>query len=293
MNPQKVGKQLPSGAEDRKAIPVLTGVLDYFPMALAAVAAVSRAGNEQHNPGQPIHWARGKSTDHGDCAVRHLMQRGTRDVDGTPHSAKAAWRVLALLQEECEEEIGFQPEFSPEREAEHGNMEDRDDDGRSVSAIMERIPVADGAKEESGGNGRLQEATDRAMAGGGSGISVPDRQPVRSPARRTVEVHVPGPGLGRFGAWGDPHVPAAGCEGSVAAQAPPQAAPERDFVETGQLMSVCMQLRRETQALSLLLMRWPEARDRDWKGRWDATRIRISQLLEDLPRASSLKGEGR
>lgn len=93
---------LPTDATERKAVPITTGVLDYFPAALAEVARVSKAGNDQHNPGQPLHWARGKSTDHADCAVRHLMDRGTIDTDGMRHSAKAAWRALALLQEELE-----------------------------------------------------------------------------------------------------------------------------------------------------------------------------------------------
>lgn len=88
----------------RKSYPVLTGVLDYFPDALLAVAEVSRLGNEQHNPGQPLHWAKEKSTDHGNTAVRHIMQRGTRDSDGGRHTAKAAWRILAMLQTEIETE---------------------------------------------------------------------------------------------------------------------------------------------------------------------------------------------
>jgi len=79
-------------------------VLDYFPAALAAVARVSKAGNDQHNPGKPLHWARGKSNDHADCIGRHLVDRGTFDVDGQRHSAKLAWRALALLQEEIEAE---------------------------------------------------------------------------------------------------------------------------------------------------------------------------------------------
>lgn len=93
---------LPTEAKARKAIPICTGVLDYFPDALAAVAEVSRLGNEQHNPGQPLHWARGKSTDQEDCLVRHLLERGTIDTDGSRHSAKLAWRALAILQLEIE-----------------------------------------------------------------------------------------------------------------------------------------------------------------------------------------------
>ena len=85
-------------------MPITTGVLDYFPAALLAVAEVSKAGNDQHNPGQPLHWAREKSADHADCLVRHLLDRGTRDSDGWRHSAKMAWRALALLQTEIEQE---------------------------------------------------------------------------------------------------------------------------------------------------------------------------------------------
>jgi hypothetical protein len=94
---------LPEDAKARKNIPMVRGLLDYFPNALAAVAEVSRVGNNQHNPGQPMHHARGKSTDHADCIVRHLMGRGAVDTDGVRHTAKAAWRALALLQEELEE----------------------------------------------------------------------------------------------------------------------------------------------------------------------------------------------
>lgn len=93
---------LPTDAKERKDTPIVSGVLDYFPAALAEVARVSKAGNDQHNPGQPMHHARGKSSDHADCVVRHLMERGTIDTDGMRHSAKVAWRALALLQEELE-----------------------------------------------------------------------------------------------------------------------------------------------------------------------------------------------
>lgn len=93
---------LPEDSAERKAIPLASGVLDYFPNALAAVAQVSKAGNDQHNPGQPLHWSRGKSTDHADTIVRHLVDRGKVDSDGQLHSAKVAWRALALLEEELE-----------------------------------------------------------------------------------------------------------------------------------------------------------------------------------------------
>lgn len=98
---------LSADAKERKDIPITTGVLDYFPLAMAAVAQVSKAGNDQHNPGQPLHWARGKSTDHHDCIARHLIDRGTLDTDGMRHSAKLAWRALAALQVELEQEKGL------------------------------------------------------------------------------------------------------------------------------------------------------------------------------------------
>lgn len=93
---------LPTDKQARKERPIASGVLSYFPDAIAEVAYVSYVGNQQHNPGQPMHWSRHKSTDHADCALRHLTERGTRDSDGVLHTAKAAWRVLALLQIELE-----------------------------------------------------------------------------------------------------------------------------------------------------------------------------------------------
>lgn len=95
---------LPADPAERKATPIASGVLDYFPLALAEIARVSKAGNDQHNPGQPLHWDRAKSLDHADCIARHLIDRGTVDADGMRHSAKLAWRALALLQTELEQE---------------------------------------------------------------------------------------------------------------------------------------------------------------------------------------------
>lgn len=95
---------LPSDSQERKKYPIASGVLDYFPNAIAEIARVSYEGNEQHNPGEPLHWARGKSTDQADTIIRHFLERGKRDVDGMRHSAKLAWRALALLQLEIEAE---------------------------------------------------------------------------------------------------------------------------------------------------------------------------------------------
>ncbi len=89
-------------AAERKARPVYSGVLRYFPLALMEVAHCSHVGNEQHNPGEPLRWDRSKSTDEADALVRHLLQAGEIDTDGVRHSAKVAWRALALLEKELE-----------------------------------------------------------------------------------------------------------------------------------------------------------------------------------------------
>jgi hypothetical protein len=94
---------LPTAPAERKKYPVASGVLDYFPDAIAAISNLSWVGNNQHNPGQPLHWARGKSTDEADTMLRHFLQRGTVDSDGVRHSVKMAWRALALLQKELEQ----------------------------------------------------------------------------------------------------------------------------------------------------------------------------------------------
>lgn len=84
---------------ERKAEPIHSGVLLYFPDALAAVARVSKAGNDKHNPGEPLHWARHKSTDQMDCATRHTLTPKLVDPEtGEPELAAAVWRLLAELQ---------------------------------------------------------------------------------------------------------------------------------------------------------------------------------------------------
>jgi hypothetical protein len=95
---------IPQDAKLRKQYPMASGLLDYFPDALAVISNVSYLGNEQHNSGKPIHWDRSKSGDESDTIIRHFAQRGTIDSDGVRHSAKMAWRALALLQKEIEKD---------------------------------------------------------------------------------------------------------------------------------------------------------------------------------------------
>ena len=94
---------LPTDSEERKELPLVTGCLDYFPAALAEVARLSKYGNDKHNPGEVLYHAREKSSDHADCLVRHLVERGTLDPSGFSHTVMVAWRALALLQVELEE----------------------------------------------------------------------------------------------------------------------------------------------------------------------------------------------
>ena len=72
---------LSTDGQERKGTPIYSGVLRYFPRALA----------------------KDKSNDHADCVARHLIEAGTIDADdGLLHSGKLAWRALALLETELE-----------------------------------------------------------------------------------------------------------------------------------------------------------------------------------------------
>jgi hypothetical protein len=108
------GRLVAGDSAYRKEFPMATGLLDYFPDALAAVSRLSYLGNMKHNRDEPLHHARSKSTDHADCIMRHLTERGGYDIitiDGTDHrvrhSVALAWRALALAQQEIEDELGL------------------------------------------------------------------------------------------------------------------------------------------------------------------------------------------
>lgn len=98
-----------SDSQTRKNSPVFSGVLQYFPDAMMEISRHSKAGNDKHNPGQPLHWAKEKSKDHADCIARHLIDIGPnwdqRDPEtGSFHATALAWRALALLQTLLEKE---------------------------------------------------------------------------------------------------------------------------------------------------------------------------------------------
>lgn len=90
----------------RKKVPMFSGLLAYFPDACAAVAEHSFKGNAKHNPGEALHHARGKSMDHTDCIIRHVVNYEGMDGDSLEVVA-LAWRALALAQEVLERKYGL------------------------------------------------------------------------------------------------------------------------------------------------------------------------------------------
>jgi hypothetical protein len=96
---------LPTDDKARKALPIWSFLMEYFPDSFLAVVRVAVAGNDQHNPGQPLHWAREKSKDQMNTAFRHMWDHGrgtVKDIDGQYHLAKAIWRLSAELQLQIE-----------------------------------------------------------------------------------------------------------------------------------------------------------------------------------------------
>ncbi len=92
---------------NRKDMPVYSGVLKYFPDALLEVSKVSKAGNDQHNNGEPLHWDKSKSKDEPDALLRHLIDHAKGNIydkDGIRHLSKVCWRALAYLQRQIDNE---------------------------------------------------------------------------------------------------------------------------------------------------------------------------------------------
>ncbi len=97
---EQLNNDIVSKAQKRKATPVFSGVLKYFPNALKEVAKCSKAGNDQHHPDKPLHWDMDKSKDEYDALTRHLIDHTVEplDDDGVLHLTKVAWRALAGLE---------------------------------------------------------------------------------------------------------------------------------------------------------------------------------------------------
>jgi|SaaInlV_120m_DNA_3_1039746.scaffolds.fasta_scaffold05391_8 hypothetical protein len=94
-------------ADERKATPVYSGVISYFPLALKEISKASYEGQRQHNPDKPLHWDRSKSGDELDAMMRHLLDHASGDLFddcGTRHIVKCGWRILAFIQKTMENE---------------------------------------------------------------------------------------------------------------------------------------------------------------------------------------------
>ena len=85
---------LPTDAKERKAIPVYTGFINYFPRAIAEVSRISLVGGIQHGQtAETLHWDRSLSGDELDAMMRHIL-----DGDW----AQVAWRAMANLEKKLE-----------------------------------------------------------------------------------------------------------------------------------------------------------------------------------------------
>ncbi len=87
-------------AAERKSYPMFEGALAYFPRAIAYLSHVSFVANEQHNPGEKLHWAKEKSIGVGNEILRHLVDKGKLDTDKLRHTGKLFWRAAELLERE-------------------------------------------------------------------------------------------------------------------------------------------------------------------------------------------------
>jgi hypothetical protein len=100
---------LPKDRNARNALPIWDGCISYFPDVWAEISRVSVQGNKQHALGDKLHWNTSVSTDHANQVFRHMLDDAAGNVeddDCTLHLAKAAWRILAMLQLRCWERAG-------------------------------------------------------------------------------------------------------------------------------------------------------------------------------------------
>lgn len=91
----RLESSLPNDSDKRKEYPLFDVLFGYFPAAMNALAHHAYKNNEKHNPGQSLQWSRTRSSDHANCALRHL-QEGDYEA--------LLWRAAALLQLELEKE---------------------------------------------------------------------------------------------------------------------------------------------------------------------------------------------
>lgn len=93
--------------------PIWDYMFKYFPLAWLEEVRVAVIGNKQHNAGEPLHWAREKSKDQLNTALRHQFDYAKakadgatvpRDLKGSAVLAQAIWRLKAQLQLDLEAE---------------------------------------------------------------------------------------------------------------------------------------------------------------------------------------------
>ncbi len=89
---------LPTDSATRKKIPLFSGLFDFFPDAMAAIAHRSYVGSKQHHPDEPVSWDRSKSRDELDAMLRHVLDGDWEAV---------AWRACSNLQKKIED--GYNP----------------------------------------------------------------------------------------------------------------------------------------------------------------------------------------
>lgn len=90
--------------DSRENYPLFDVLVGYFPAAMCELSRWSKVGNEQHNPGEELHWAREKSTDHRNKILRHLMDYDQKDSNGFYEAIPLLWRAAALAQELLEKD---------------------------------------------------------------------------------------------------------------------------------------------------------------------------------------------
>lgn len=176
---------LPTDNAARKRLQLFTYLMEYFPDAFIAEAEVAIAGNEQHNPGEPLHWAREKSTDQLNTAFRHLWdhKRGIKkDTDGQYHLAKAVWRLKAELQLMIEADRAVQEameaqeesdEFTPRRPTVDELRAELAEERRS-NREFETVPTVKYCKFCAQNSGKLTEVRDGCCTS--SGIRLRERE---------------------------------------------------------------------------------------------------------------------
>jgi hypothetical protein len=129
-----------------------SGLMAYFPSALAAVSHLSWRGNEQHHPGTPLHWDKSKSADELDALMRHLVDEEWVHV---------AWRALANLQRKLD--AGWQPWAEEHRVSSDEQIRDL------VSGGLHVMPHGGANKFKSGHNASDAALTSHNGVGEGDG----------------------------------------------------------------------------------------------------------------------------